>query len=128
MEPHSQILQAFPEEAHQLLWVSVRWGMPTRRDPLAPDHHRHDVIQLQGYHSGTATCRPPENTGPVLTPLKVARPALAARIEQPHTPSVERITRRYLSAFEAIAHAASQPEVGFRIGPTARLGNDMVNF
>jgi hypothetical protein len=53
---------------------------------------------------------------------------LATRIEQPHAPSVERITRRYLGAFEAIAHAASQPEVGFLIGPTARLGHDVVNF
>jgi hypothetical protein len=86
------------------------------------------VIQLQGYHSGTATCRPPENPGPILTPLKMADPALATRIEQPHVPSGERITRRYLSAFEAIAHAASQPEVGLRIGPTACLGNDVVNF
>jgi hypothetical protein len=53
---------------------------------------------------------------------------LATRIEQPHVPSGERITRRYLSAFEAIAHAASQPEVGFRIGPTACLRNDVINF
>jgi hypothetical protein len=29
------------------LGVSL-WGMPTRRDPLAPDHDCHDVIQLQG--------------------------------------------------------------------------------
>jgi hypothetical protein len=53
---------------------------------------------------------------------------LATRIEQPHAPSVERITRRYLGAFEAIAHAAGQPEVGFLISPTARLGKDVVNF
>jgi len=102
--------------------------MPTCRDPLAPDHHRHDVIQLQGYHGGTATCRPPENTGPVLTPLKVAGPALTARIEQPHAPSVERVTSCYLGAFEAIAHAASQPEVGFLIGPTARPWYNMIHF
>jgi hypothetical protein len=102
--------------------------MPTRSDPLAPDHDCHDVIQLQGYHSGTATGRPPENPGPILTPFKVAGPALATRIEQPHAPSVERITRRYLGAFEAIAHAAGQPEVGFLISPTARLGKDVVNF
>ncbi len=102
--------------------------MPTRSNPFAPDHDRHDVIQLQGYHSGTATCRPPENPGPILTPLKVAGPALAARIEQPYTPSVERITRHYLGTFEAIAHAASQPEVGFFVGPTTCLGYDVVNF
>src|SRR5215467_8671300 len=90
------------------LGVSL-WGMPTRRDPLAPDHDCHDVIQLQGEHGGTATCRPPENPGAVLTPLKMAGPALAARIEQPYTPSVERITRHNLRAFEAIAHAARQP-------------------
>jgi len=102
--------------------------MPTRRDPFPPDHDCHDVIQLQGYHSGTATCRPPENPGPILTPLKVAGPALATRIEQPHVPSGEWITRRYLGAFEAIAHAASQPEVGFRIGPTACFRNDVINF
>src|SRR5262249_38307339 len=100
----------------------------TRSDPLAPDHDCHDVIQLQGEHGGPATCRPPENQGSILTPLKVASPALATRIEQPHAPSVERIPRRYLGAFEAIAHAASQPEVGFLIGPTARLGHDVVNF
>ena len=102
--------------------------MPTRSDPFPPDHDCHDVIQLQGYHSGTATCRPPENPGPILTPLKMAGPALAARIEQPYTPAVERITRRNLRAFEAIAHAARQPEVGFVVGPTAGLGYDVVNF
>jgi len=102
--------------------------MPARRDPLAPDHDCHDVIQLQGYHSGSATSRPPENPSPILTPRKVASPALATRIEQPHVPSGERITRRYLGVFEAIAHAASQPEVGLLIGPIACLGNDVVNF
>ncbi len=102
--------------------------MPTRRNPFAPDHDGHDVIQLQGYHGGTATDRPPENPGPILTPLKVAGPPLATRIEQLHAPSGERITRSYLGTFEAITHAASQPEVGFLIGPTARLGNDVVNF
>jgi len=102
--------------------------MPTRSNPFAPDHDGHDVIQLQGDHSGTATGRPPENPGPILTPLKVAGPALATRIEQPHAPSGERITRCYLGAFEAIAHAARQPEVGFRIGPTACLRNDVINF
>jgi len=102
--------------------------MPTRSDPFPPDHDCHDVIQLQGYHSGTATCRPPENPGPILTPLKVASPALATRVEQPHVPSGEWITRRYLGAFEAIAHAASQPEVRFRIGPTTCFRNDVINF
>ena len=102
--------------------------MPTRRDPLAPNHDGHDVIQLQGYHSGTATGRPPENPRPILTPLKVAGPALATRIEQPHVPSGERITCRYLGAFEAIAHAASQPEVSFFVGPTTCLGYDVINF
>src|SRR5436853_6768835 len=82
--------------------------MPTRSNPFAPDHDRHDVIQLQGYHSGRATCRPPENPGPILTPLKVAGPALATRIEQPYTPSVERITRHYLGTFEAIARTAAE--------------------
>jgi hypothetical protein len=102
--------------------------MPTRSNPFTPDHDCHDVIQLQGYHSGTATCRPPENPGPILTPLKVAGPALATRIEQPHAPSGERITRHYLGTFEAIAHAASQPEVGFFVGPTTCLGYDVINF
>jgi hypothetical protein len=117
-----------PEEQCQFLSASVLWGMPARRDPLAPDHDCHDVIQLQGYHSGPATGRPPENPSPILTPRKVAGPALTTRIEQPHVPSGERITCRYLGAFEAIAHAASQPEVGFRIGPTACLRNDVINF
>src|SRR5262249_2487138 len=43
------------EEQCQFLSASVLWGMPARRDPLAPDHDCHDVIQLQGYHSGSAT-------------------------------------------------------------------------
>jgi len=58
----------------------------------------------------------------------MAGPALAARIEQPYTPSVERITRPNLRAFEAIAHAARQPEVSFVVGPTTCLGDDVVNF
>jgi hypothetical protein len=126
--PHAKVLQEAPEEEGQFLSTSLLRGMPTRSDPLTPDHDCHDVIQLQGYHGCTATCRPPEDSGPILTPLKVAGPALATRIEQPHAPSGKRITRRYLGALEAIAHAASQPEVGFRIGPTTRLGIEVVNF
>jgi hypothetical protein len=53
---------------------------------------------------------------------------LATRIKQPHVPSGERITRRYLGAFEAIAHAASSPEVGFCIGPTTGFRNDVIHF
>jgi hypothetical protein len=128
VRPHNKILREAPEEECQFLSASVLRGMPTRSDPLAPNHDGHDVIQLQGYHGGTATGRAPENEGPILTPLKVAGPALATRIEQPHASSVEWITRRYLGAFEAIAHAASQPEVGFLISPTACFGNDVVNF
>jgi len=108
--------------------MSILGGMPTRSNPFTPHHDCHHVIQLQGYHSGTTTGRPPENPGPILTPLKVAGPALATRIEQPHTPSGERITRHYLGTFEAIAHAASQPEVSFFVSPTTCLGYDVINF
>lgn len=94
--PHNKIFQEAPEEQCQFLLASVLRGMPTRSDPLAPHHDGHEVIQLQGYHGGTATGRAPENEGPILTPLQVAGPALATRIAQPHASSVEWSTRRYL--------------------------------
>ena len=46
--PHNKVLQEAPEEESQLLSTSILRGMPTRSDPLAPDHDGHDVIQLQG--------------------------------------------------------------------------------
>jgi hypothetical protein len=102
--------------------------MPARRYPLAPDHDRNDVFQLQGYHGRTATCHPPENTYAILTPLKATRPSLATWIEQPHAPSIQRITSSHLDVFEAVTHATGQPEVCFFIGPAPRFGNDVVNF
>jgi hypothetical protein len=103
VRPHNKILPEAPEAEGQFLSASVLRGMPTRSDPLAPDHDCHTVIQLQGYHGATATGRPPENPRPILTPLKVAGPALATQIKQPHASSVEWITRRYLGAVAAIS-------------------------
>jgi len=45
---HNKILQEVPEEECQFLSASVLREMPTRSDPLAPDHDCYDVIQLQG--------------------------------------------------------------------------------
>ena len=48
--------------------------------------------------------------------------------QKTYAASRQGITRHYLGTFEAIAHAARQPEVGFLIGPTTCLGYDVVNF
>jgi hypothetical protein len=61
--------------------ASVLWWMPASGHPLASDHDRDDVVELQGCNCDATTCRTPYDTGRVFAPVKVSAPSLAARIE-----------------------------------------------
>jgi hypothetical protein len=107
---------------------SVSWRMPAGGDPVAAHRHRHQIVQMESHHRGTARRRPPQDHGPIRAPLKVPPPPLAPGMEQPHSPPGQGIAPVGLLAFEQITRPTGQPEVVLGIGAPARPWNDMVNF
>src|SRR5689334_4167258 len=79
-------------------WLDRR--MPARRYPGAAHHHRDDIVELECDHGGTARCRAPDNLGTIGTPVKVARPALRAGVEETHAATSQRIEGVSLCALE----------------------------
>jgi hypothetical protein len=106
----------------------IAWWMPTRGYPFTPDQHRDNMVQLQGYNRGATTGRAPNDARTILAPLKMSGPTLTSGIEQENSSPMQRITGLHLFALETITQAASQPEVGFLVASSVRLGNDVVNF
>jgi hypothetical protein len=102
--------------------------MPTSFNPFSPHPNGNRVIQIQSDDR-----RPPANGAandlrPVLTPSKMARPALCARIEESRATTGEGILGVRLSGFVLIAHPARQPQILFLVTAPFGLGNDMLHF
>ncbi len=87
---------------------SVSWRMPAGRDPVPAHGHRHQIVQMQRDHCGTARGRPPQDHHTILTSQKVPAPALAPGMEQPHAPLAQGITPMGLLALEQIAETPNR--------------------
>lgn len=102
--------------------------MPAGGNPLAPNHNRNHMVQLERQDSCTTTYGPPDDSCPIRAPLEVSRPVLQAWVKESDAPTRDRIACGSLNSFEAITHPTREPKVLLFVRTTARFRDDMVDF
>mgnify|MGYP000105991302 CR=1 FL=1 len=105
----------------------LRW-MPADCHPFLPNGNRDHVVELKGYDGCASGSRAAEDLGPVITPKKVPRPSLTARVEESHATSRHRIVCVRLQAFEPVTQSTGEPEVLFFVGTAAADGKDVLDL
>lgn len=102
--------------------------MPSGCDPLTPDHHGEDVVNLKRLHGcATASC-PTGDAHTVFAPRKMSLPFLAAGMEKSDAASGQRIAPVSLRSLVAVAQAAGQPQIVFIVVSAARLRDNVFDF